>query len=89
MNDETRVPRPGTWEESVFHALRSTKDGSVHLSVLYGLVKQVREKAGLPLNPTWECTVRRTLQQSSLFCQEKRGSGIWSLTAKEERVMAV
>lgn len=89
MNDEARVPRPGTWEESVFRALCATKDGSAHLSVLYGLVKQVREKTGLPLNATWECTVRRTLQQSPLFCQDKPGSGVWSLTTKETPAKAV
>ncbi len=34
-------------------------------------------------NPTWKDTVRRTLQQYSIFYQEEKGSGIWFL--REEK----
>ncbi len=34
-------------------------------------------------NPTWKDTVRRTLQQYSIFYQEEKGSGIWYL--REEK----
>ncbi len=34
-------------------------------------------------NPTWRDTVRRTLQQYSIFYQEEKGSGIWYL--REEK----
>ncbi len=53
---------------------------SGHLDDIYSKIK------GHPkteTNPTWGDTVRRTLQQYSIFYQEEKGSGIWYL--REEK----
>jgi hypothetical protein len=80
MTNETRWPKAGTWEESVLQAFEALGESSAHLKQIYERVKLVREAQGLKLNPTYQCTIRRTLQQSSLFTQEEIHSGVWALT---------
>jgi hypothetical protein len=75
-------PTPGTYEESVLLALRASTQGAASLRWIYARVQQLREGAGLPLNATFQATIRRTLQQSPLFWQDRPRSGIWALASK-------
>lgn len=81
MDHEYR-PTKGTYEESVFRALQQAAGGAASLSWIYAQVKRLRGRTGLPLNATFQATIRRTLQQSPLFCQERPRSGVWALTRK-------
>ncbi len=66
-----------TWEELTFRALLALHDPA-HLSEIYGAVKALCLRQGRPLTKTWECTVRRTLQQSGRT--ENVRPGFWRLT---------
>jgi hypothetical protein len=81
-NELRRTPRPGSWEDSIAAALLGTHEKQAPLRMLYAPVRQLRERRGLPLNPTFQATIRRTLQQSDLFCQDEHGSGVWRLASK-------
>lgn len=67
-----------TWKDVVAEALASIgKEGN--LKDIYDTVKDHQKTA---TNPTWRDTIRRTLQQYSIFYQNEKGSGVWLL--KEE-----
>ncbi|NJD54673.1 MAG: hypothetical protein FIB07_17665 [Candidatus Methanoperedens sp.] len=71
MKNESKL----TWKDVVKEALLEI-GSSGHLDDIYSKIK------GHPkteTNPTWRDTVRRTLQQYSIFYQEEKGSGIWYL----------
>lgn len=53
---------------------------SGHLDAIYS---KIEGHPKTETNPTWRDTVRRTLQQYSIFYQKEKGSGIWYL--KEEK----
>jgi hypothetical protein len=75
MKNESKL----TWKDVVKEALLEIGN-SGHLDYIYSTIK------GHPkteTNPTWRDTVRRTLQQYSIFYQEEKGSGIWYL--REEK----
>jgi hypothetical protein len=75
MKNESKL----TWKDVVKEALLEI-GSSGHLDDIYSKIK------GHPkteTNPTWRDTVRRTLQQYSIFYQEEIGSGIWYL--REEK----
>jgi hypothetical protein len=75
MKNESKL----TWKDVVKEAL-SEIGTSGHLDDIYSKIK------GHPkteTNPTWRDTVRRTLQQYSIFYQEEKGSGVWHL--REEK----
>jgi hypothetical protein len=75
MKNESKL----TWKDVVKEALLEI-GSSGHLDDIYSKIK------GHPkteTNPTWRDTVRRTLQQYSIFYQEEKGSGIWYL--REEK----
>ena len=68
MKNESKL----TWKDVVKEAL-SEIGTSGRLDDIYSKIK------GHPkteTNPTWRDTVRRTLQQYSIFYQEEKGSGI-------------
>lgn len=67
--------------------LSGTK-GEVHLRELNQLVKTVRRKQHQKLSATWEATIRRTVQESPLFCQETPKSGYWGLSADGRKLLA-
>src|SRR3990172_12152973 len=68
-----------TWKDVVKEAL--TEIGSSgHLDDIYSKIKG---HSKTETNPTWRDTVRRTLQQYSIFYQEEKGSGTWYL--REEK----
>lgn len=67
-----------TWKEVVRDALE-TMGGKGHLSKINEQIKG-HEKAQ---TRTWRATVRRTLQQYSIFYQEDPGSGVWLLKEEE------
>jgi hypothetical protein len=87
MDHECR-PTKGTYEESVFRALQHAAGGAASLSWIYAQVKRLRERTGLPLNATFQATIRRTLQQSPLFCQKTPKSGCWGLSADGKELVA-
>jgi hypothetical protein len=68
-----------TWKEVVREALKSI-GRSGHLKEINAEIKGHLKTKN---NPTWTATVRRTLQQYSIFYQESKGSGIWFL--REEK----
>jgi hypothetical protein len=68
-----------TWKDVVKEAL-SKIGNSGHLD---DINSQIDGHLKTETNPTWRDTVRRTLQQYSIFYQEEKGSGIWYL--KEEK----
>ena len=68
-----------TWKEFVQAALNAL-DGKAKLSAIYKAIASdpaTEEKRGA--NPTWQATVRRTLQVHAVFYQTKPGSGVWEL----------
>ncbi|KXB00071.1 hypothetical protein AKJ45_03100 [candidate division MSBL1 archaeon SCGC-AAA261F19] len=67
-----------TWKEVVRDALEAL-GGKGHLSKINERIKG-HEKAQ---TRTWKATIRRTLQQYSIFYQEEPGSGIWFLKGEE------
>ena len=67
-----------TWHDSVKEALE-VLGGSAHLSVLYEKVRKLREAKGIPLNLTFQCTIRRTLQQGREFFRDGTHPGTWHL----------
>lgn len=68
-----------TWKDVVKEALEKTGN--------YGHLEEINSKIEghwkTETNPTWKDTVRRTLQQYSIFYQKEKGSGVWYL--KEEK----
>lgn len=64
-----------TWKDVVKEALEKT-GGKGHLN---DINEQIESHAKTKTNPTWQATVRRTLQQYSIFYQEKPRSGVWFL----------
>jgi hypothetical protein len=72
-----------TWCEDIEQALIEL-GGRAHLSEIYEMVKQIREKRGLPLGQ-YKAWIRYFLQQNSrgkgkdIFNPVKIGSGIWEL----------
>jgi hypothetical protein len=68
-----------TWKDVVAEALESIGRKG-HLNDIYSTV---RNHPKTYTNPTWKDTIRRTLQQYSIFFQEEKGSGIWLL--KEDK----
>jgi hypothetical protein len=87
MNQEASWPTVGSWEESVLLGLSATKK-QVHLRELSQLVKAVRQRQSQKLSATWEATIRRTLQESPLFCQSTPKSGFWGLSAEAKKLLA-
>jgi hypothetical protein len=75
MKNESKL----TWKDVVKEALVGI-GSSGHLDDIYSKIKGHPKTA---TNPTWRDTVRRTLQQYSIFYQEEKGSGIWYL--REEK----
>lgn len=70
-----------SWSELVEEAMRNI-GGKGELSKLYEEVKkvaQVKDPDKLKTNKNVEAKVRQVVQKSGLFCQEKKGSGIWAL----------
>ena len=68
-----------TWKDVTAKALELIgKKG--HLRDIYNAIEGHQKTQ---TNPTWRDTIRRTLQQYSIFYQEEKGSGIWLL--KEEK----
>lgn len=67
-----------TWKDVVRDALDSLS-GESSLDELYDQIEG-HEKAS---SDTWRATVRRTLQQYSIFYQEESGSGLWLLREEE------
>lgn len=63
--------------------------GEVHLKELNQLVKAVRKKQRQKLSATWEATIRRTVQESPLFCQKTPKSGYWGLSAEGRKLLAL
>lgn len=53
----------GSWQESVFKALSCLPDQTGSLLAINEVVAVIRMEEGLALNPTWQATVRRTLQE--------------------------
>ncbi|MCZ7401403.1 MAG: hypothetical protein O8C61_04205 [Candidatus Methanoperedens sp.] len=75
MKDDIKL----TWKDVVKEALLKTgKSG--HLE---DINSQIEGHWKTETNPTWRDTVRRTLQQYSIFYQEEKGSGVWHL--REEK----
>ncbi|MFA4957847.1 MAG: hypothetical protein WC556_12830 [Candidatus Methanoperedens sp.] len=68
-----------TWKDVVKEAL-TTIGNSGHLDDINSKIEMHWKTK---TNPTWRDTVRRTLQQYSIFYQEEKGSGIWHL--REEK----
>ncbi len=68
-----------TWKDVVKEALAGIGN-SGHLDDIYS---KIEGHSKTETNPTWRDTVRRTLQQYSIFYQEEKGSGIWFL--REEK----
>lgn len=68
-----------TWKDVVKEAL-SKIGNSGHLDEINS---QIEGHGKTETNPTWRDTVRRTLQQYSIFYQEEKGSGVWHL--REEK----
>jgi len=68
-----------TWKNVIAEALESVGRKG-HLNDINYVVK---DHPKTETNPTWKATVRRTLQQYSIFYQEEKGSGIWLL--KDEK----
>ncbi len=75
MKNESKL----TWKGVVKEAL-SKIGNSGHLN---DINSQIAGRPKTETNPTWRDTVRRTLQQYSIFYQEEKGSGIWYL--REEK----
>ncbi len=75
MKNESKL----TWKDVVKEALSKTGN-SGHLN---DINSQIAGHPKTETNTTWRDTVRRTLQQYSIFYQEEKGSGIWHL--REER----
>jgi hypothetical protein len=67
MKDEGKL----TWKDVVKEALAEIGN-SGHLDDIYSNIKNHPKTE---TNPTWRDTVRRTLQQYSIFYQEEKGSG--------------
>jgi hypothetical protein len=68
-----------TWKQVVREALKSIGEGG-HLKDINA---EIEDHPKTKNNPTWTATVRRTLQQYSIFYQKSKGSGIWFL--REEK----
>jgi hypothetical protein len=75
MKNESKL----TWKDVVKEALLEIGN-SGHLDDIYS---KINGHPKTETNPTWRDTVRRTLQQYSIFYQEEKGSGIWYL--REEK----
>lgn len=75
MKDDVKL----TWKDVVKEAL-SKIGNSGHLD---DINSQINGHLKTETNPTWRDTVRRTLQQYSIFYQKEKGSGVWYL--KEEK----
>ena len=75
MKDESKL----TWKDVVKEALAAT-GSSAHLDKIYS---QIEGHPKTATNPTWRDTVRRTLQQYSIFYQEEKGSGVWYLRGEK------
>jgi len=67
-----------TWNASVKQALE-TLGGSAHLTDLNVKVREIREKAGVGVNPTFHATIRRTLQDGVEFFPDEKSPGTWHL----------
>lgn len=78
---ENMKPEEPTWKDVVQETLEKL-GGIGHLKEINKQIKR-HEKAK---SRTWPATVRRTLQQYSIFYQEKPGSGIWLLRKGEPAV---
>jgi len=75
MKNESKL----TWKDVVRGALLDIGN-SGHLN---DINSQIEGHWKTETNPTWRDTVRRTLQQYSIFYQKEKGSGIWYL--REEK----
>lgn len=74
MTQETEL----TWKDVVRQVLQAL-GGEAHLSAIYGEIEGHPKTA---TNPTWDATVRRTLQQYSIF--ERKARGVWALTQEPD-----
>jgi hypothetical protein len=79
ISPQMKVDIKLTWKDVVKEAL-SNIGNSGHLD---DINSQIKGHWKTETNPTWKDTVRRTLQQYSIFYQEEKGSGIWHL--REEK----
>lgn len=68
-----------TWKDLVQEVLQSL-GGEAHLSAIYSEIEGHKKTA---TNPTWQATVRRTLQQYSVF-EPREARGVWALTQKPD-----
>lgn len=66
-------PTELTWKDVVQQALEAL-GGEAHLSAIYG---HIEGHPKTETNPTWQATVRRTLQQYSIF--RSPGRGVWAV----------
>lgn len=66
-----------TWKDVVRQVLLAL-GGEAHLSAIY---REIEGHAKTATNPTWQATVRRTLQQYSIF-EPRKARGVWALTQK-------
>lgn len=63
-----------TWKDVVQQVLLAL-GGEAHLSAIY---REIEGHAKTATNPTWQATVRRTLQQYSVF-EPRPGRGVWAV----------
>ncbi len=63
-----------TWKDVVQQVLLAL-GGEAHLSAIY---REIEGHAKTATNPTWQATVRRTLQQYSVF-EARPGRGVWAV----------
>ena len=80
----------GTWRDDVREGLHRL-GGRANLNQIYKEVESLRRAAGRPIPPSFEASVRRTLEDHSsdsdmykggpdLFCMpEGKGKGVWAL----------
>lgn len=72
-----------TWKEVVESALQEL-GGEAKLPEIY---KKIQDNQKTRTNPTWNATVRRTLQQYTVF--QPKGKGLWALKEIPARVLPV